>query len=107
MSEAWILFDGPAIAGAADRPSYRVTVPEIAELEKLADPKRRLEELLLEAAGSPSGRRLKNFKRSIVDRRVSVASRIADFSPLEALSAFAQFQETLAEKYPYRHLSGL
>ncbi|MCY4424202.1 MAG: hypothetical protein OXC06_14170 [Acidimicrobiaceae bacterium] len=104
MSEAWILFDGSAIARAADRPSYHVTVPEIAELERLADPKSRLEELLLEAAGSPTGRRLKMFKRSIVDRRVSVASLIADFSPLMALSAFTQFQQTLAEKYPFRHI---
>lgn len=104
MSEAWILFDGSAIARAADRPSYRVTVPEIAELERLADPKSRLEELLLEAAGSPTGRQLKKFNRSIVDRRVSVASLIPDFSPLTALSAFAQFQRTLAEKYPFRHI---
>ena len=106
MSEAWILFDGHAIARAADRPSYTVTVPEIAELERLADPKTRLEELLLEAAGSPTGRRLKNFRRSIVDRRVSVASLILDFSPLEALGAFSRFQATLAEKYPYRHVIG-
>ena len=104
MSEAWILFDGNAIARASDRPSYHVTVPEIAELERLADPKSRLEELLFEAAGSPTGRRLKKFKRSIVDRRVSVASLITDFSPLMALSAFAQFQQTLAEKYPFRHI---
>ena len=70
MSEAWILFDGRAIAQAADRPSFHVTVPDIAELERLADPKNRLEDLLLEAAGSPTGRRLKDFRRSIVDRRV-------------------------------------
>lgn len=106
MSEAWLLFDGPAIARAADRPSYGVNVPEIAELERIADPKARLEELLLEAAGSPTGRRLKNFRRSIVDRRVSVASLISDFSPLETLSAFAHFQRTLAEKYPFQHSIG-
>lgn len=104
MSEAWILFDGHAIARAANRPSYSVTVPDIAELERLADPKARLQELLLEAAGSPTGRRLKNFRRSIVDRRISVALLIQDFSPLEALPAFAQFQQSLAKRYPYRHL---
>ena len=104
MSEAWILFDGSAISRAAGRPSSHVTVPEIAELERLADPKTRLEELLLEAAGSPTGRRLKMFKRSIVDRRVSVASLITDFSPLRKLSAFAHFQQALAEKYPFRHM---
>ena len=104
MSEAWLLFDKHAIARAADRPSYDVAVPEIAELERLANPKSLLESLLLEAAGSPTGRRLKNFRRSIIDRRVSVASLVTDFSPLEALDAFAHFQRTLAEKYPYRHM---
>ncbi len=44
------------------------------------------------------------FKRSIVDRRVSVASLITDFSPLRKLSAFAHFQQALAEKYPFRHM---
>ena len=107
MSEAWLLFDGRAIARAADRPSCAVAVPEIAELERLTDPKRHLEELLLEAAGSPTGRRLKNFRHSIVDRRVSVASLISDYSPLEALPAFAQFQQTLARKYPYQQAIGL
>lgn len=107
MSEAWLLVDGSAIARAADRPSHIVIVPEAAELERLADPKLRLEQLLFEAAGSPTGRRLKNFRRSIVDRRVSVASHIGNFSPLEALPAFVRFQQSLADKYPYRHLIGL
>lgn len=101
MSEAWILFDSRAIARAADRPSYAVTVPKISELEGIADAKNHLERLLLEAAGSPTGRRLKNFKRSIVDRRVSVASLISDFEPLESLYAFGQFQQSLAKSYPY------
>lgn len=104
MSEAWILFDGTAIARAADRPSVHITVPRVAQLENMLNPKERLEQLLLEAAGPPTGRRLKDFKRSIVDRRVSVASLISDYSPLEALPAFSQFQNELSVKYPYRHL---
>ena len=106
MSEAWILFDSSAIAHAASNPSSRVTVPEIVDLESIVDPKARLDQLLLEAAGSPTGRRRKVFKRSIVDRRVSVASWISDFSPLEALPAFNQFQKSLAAKYPYQHMVG-
>lgn len=104
MSEAWILFDGTAIAKAADRPSSQVTAPRVAQLETMLNPKEHLEQLLLEAAGPPTGRRLKDFKRSIVDRRVSVASLISDYSPLEALPAFSHFQNELSIKYPYRHL---
>lgn len=102
MSEAWILFDGPAIARAAGSPSAQVAVPRLAEIEGIAQPKDLLESLLIEAAGSPSGRRGKNFKRSIADRRVNVASHIRDFGPLENLSAFQQFQRSLAKRYPYR-----
>ena len=71
------------------------------EIEGIAEPKDLLESLLFEAAGSPSGRRGKNFKRSIAERRVSVAGLISDFGPLENLSAFRQFQHSLAERYPY------
>ncbi len=101
MSEAWLLFDKRAVSLAAGRPSISLTVPNVAELENLSDPKSLLEKLLLKAAGSPSGRRRKDFKRSIVERRVSVASHISDFAPLEALEAFAQFQQSLDDKYPY------
>ncbi len=101
MSEAWILFDGAAIAQAAGRPSVEVSVPSMSEVEGLANPKQLLEHLLHTAAGSPTGRRNKLFRRSMIDRRVNVASLIRDFSPLEQLSAFRRFQEKLAEVYPY------
>ena len=102
MSEAWILFDSTAISKAASAPSSDVEVPKITEIENIADPKSLLERLLLEAASSPTGRRRKMFKRSIVDRRVGVATYITDFTPLESLSAFRRFQQSLAESYPYR-----
>ena len=76
-------------------------MPKLTEIEGIAEPEDLLESLLFEAAGSPSGRRGKNFKRSIVERRVSVAGLISDFGPLENLSAFRQFQRSLAERYPY------
>ena len=106
MSEAWILFDGSAVARAAGSPSSHVSVPAIAEIETLRNPKERLDELLFQAAGAPAGRRGKNFKRSIVKRRVSVAAYIEDYGPLENVPAFRRFQETLAERYPYRNLLG-
>lgn len=101
MTEAWMLIDGAAIARAADRPNAVVPVPPIAQLETLADPKSDLEQLLTSAAGPLTGRRHKQFQRSIVNRRVNVANLIGDFAPLEAVPAFHRFQTDLASLYPY------
>ena len=101
MSEAWILFDGTAVAKAAGSPGSRVPVPAIAEIEGISNPKERLDQLLFRAAGSPTGRHGQNFKRSIVDRRVSVAEYISDYAPLRHLPAFRRFQRSLSERYPY------
>ena len=103
MSESWLLCDGAAIARAAGSPSSRVPVPGIAQIESIADPKDRLDDLLFEAAGAPTGRRGKIFRRSIAQRRVSVAEYVSDYSPLESLPAFRRFLATLAERYPYRN----
>lgn len=101
MSEAWLLIDGAAIAKAADAPGARVAVPKVTTLEKIADPKAELTELLFTAAGSPTGRSGKRFKSSTGKRRVNLASLITDYSPLESLSAFVEFQSALARAYPY------
>ena len=101
MSEAWLLFDGPAIARAAGKPSARVPVPDVARIENLPNPKGVLDDLLVQAAGAPTGRRGRNFKSSIAARRANVAGYITDYSPLEHLPAFRSFQETLANRYPY------
>lgn len=106
MSEAWILFNGTAIAKAAGSSSAEVPVQRVTELERIPDPKTRLDKLLVEAAGRPTGRHGKVFRRSIVERRVSVAGYIADYRPLESVPAFARFQETLAACYPYGSVAG-
>ena len=105
MSEAWILFDGTAIARAAGSRAGEISAPRIGEIESISDPKDRLDELLFHAAGSPTGRRGRNFRRSIAQRRVSVATHIADYGPLEVLPAFRRFQDTLAERYPYSRVA--
>lgn len=102
MSEAWLLVHGPAIARAAGASSSVVEIPKTSVIEDISNPKRHLDNLILEAAGNPSGRRRKTFKRSMVNRRVSVASFIADFSPLEDLRAFRSFQQSLHRNYPYQ-----
>ena len=103
MSESWLLFDGSAIAKAASSPSSSVPVPALAQIENIQNPKQQLDDLLFQAAGAPAGRRGRTFRRSIADRRVSVAEYITDYSPLESVPAFRRFQEALAERYPYRN----
>lgn len=101
MTEAWLLIDGAAIGKAADRPGAAVALPSLRQLENIADPKAVLEDLLIQAAGRLSGRKLARFRSSLTDRRVNVASLIADFTQLESLPAFRSFQHALALAYPY------
>ena len=106
MSEAWLLINGPAIARAAGSSSSVVDIPRPSVIENISNPKRYLDSLILEAAGNPSGRRRKTFQRSMANRRVSVASFIADYSPLEDLHAFRSFQQSLHSRYPYQSAIG-
>ena len=102
MSEAWILFDKDANSEAVGRALHPFSVPSVSRLEEISDPKAHLDDLLLRAAGSPTARRLKRFNREIVNRRIEVARRIRDFTPLDGLPAFRAFQNTLAERYIYK-----
>jgi hypothetical protein len=102
MTEAWLLISAKAIAEAADRPDAAVSVPAVSDLPSLPDPKRELEELLIAAAGRPSGRRGKKFSASLVSRRVNVAALIDDYAPLESVPDFQAFQAALEARYPYR-----
>ncbi len=102
MSETWLLIDGRAIARAAGRSAKPVRVPRVRKLESVRDPKRVLDELLVKAAGQPTGRRLQTLKRALTEKRVQVASYISDFSRLEKLEAFREFQRALRREYPYR-----
>jgi hypothetical protein len=96
MTEAWLLFDEPAIRSAADNPrgTMSLNVPHLANLESLPDPKNTLWNLMLAASGK-NGRRLAQFKRDLFSRRQRVAELISDFSPLRTLSAFVLFEEAL------------
>ncbi len=95
MTEAWLLIDENAIRRAADNPngSARLTMPGVAELEFLPNPKKILFDLL-EVASEKKGRRLAQFKttQSLSSRRARVADLIRDMSPLTSLPAFEFFQ---------------
>ena len=94
MTEAWLLFDEPAIRYASSNPLGRVPleVPRIDALEKLPDPKTLLHDLL-QAASGLTGRRLKKFSVSKAAARIS--ERIDDFGPLRHLTAFTALEDEL------------
>ena len=94
MSEAWLLFDEPAIRRAAGNPNGKaeLEMPRLATLEDIPDPKEQLYHLLT-VASEYSGRRLKSFKPH--DKSRLVAQHLDDFSSLRQLSAFRELEADL------------
>lgn len=90
-TEAWMLIDPVAIACAAGRPraASAVALPPLQRLERLADPKRALHDLLISAQGA-AGRRASRFYPEAAVHRV--ADLVEDWSPLLGLSAFQRLE---------------
>jgi hypothetical protein len=98
MTEAWLLIDEGAIRRAAGNPNGGVplTLPPLAKLESIADPKRLLRECLIRAS-EKTGRRLRQFERDLSERAGRVAELIGDFTPLRQLPAFQAFERDAHE----------
>ena len=93
MTEAWLLIDEQAIRRAAGNPNGAIVLrlPNLQELEQIADPKHVLRDLLLNAS-EMSGRRREKLKRQMAWRAQRVADLIDNFAPLRELSAFRAFE---------------
>jgi len=91
MTEAWLLFDEPAIRAASGNPNGKVRLkpPAPRTVEGLADPKSLLR-ALVKTASELTGRRLKKLETNHIPR--TVAAYIDDFAPLRQLSAFRDFE---------------
>lgn len=91
MTEAWFLFDEPALRRAAGNPNGKnpLAMPQISTLERIPDPKESLFDLLQKASGL-SARRLRRFRPAESANRLS--ELIDDFAPLGALPAFQAMQ---------------
>jgi hypothetical protein len=94
MTETWLLIDETAIRSAAGNPrgTMVLNLPRLGAIEDKADPKDVLYTALRQAC-ELKGRRLARF--SPQDAAGIVADRISDFSPLEYLPAFREFQADL------------
>jgi hypothetical protein len=87
MTEAWLLFDEAAIRLAAGNPrsATPLSLPPLAKVEDLPDPKAVLNEALLRATDKPA-RRLRKFRTGQAVQRL--AELIQDYSPLRRAAAF-------------------
>jgi hypothetical protein len=95
MTEAWLLIDETAIRSASGNPRGTMTLdlPRLGAIEDRADPKDVLYTALRQAC-ELKGRRLAKF--SPQKAAGIVADRISDFSPLQCLPAFREFQADLS-----------
>lgn len=98
MQEAWLLFDETAIHKAAGNPNGRqsLTLPPIADVEALADPKALLYELIRKAS-ELHGHRL----QKLLIRPARVAEFMVDFSPLRAVDAFQRLEADIRQTVQY------
>ena len=96
MTEAWLLFDEPAIRLAAGNPNGKnpLNVPDLSVIEQIPDPKVVLFDVLREASGL-TGRRLKRF--NMAECRIRVTDLVSDFSPLRKLSAFKRLERDVSK----------
>ncbi len=95
MTEAWLLFDEPAIRLAAGNPNGKnpLKIPDLSVVEQIPDPKNILFEILRKASGL-RGRRLKGFNTA--ECRIRITELISDFSPLRQLSAFQRLENDIS-----------
>ena len=105
MIESWLLFHEDAIRTVVGNPNGRqdLNLPKISEIEKITDPKARLEKMLIDAS-FPSRR----GKRVTIPPNycVRIAEEIDDFEPLRNLSAFQKLEKELKNTLS-KHFSGL
>ena len=105
MIESWLLFHEDAIRTVVGNPYGRqdLNLPKISEIEKITDPKARLEKMLIDAS-FPSRR----GKRVTIPPNycVRIAEEIDDFEPLRNLSAFQKLEKELKNTLS-KHFSGL
>lgn len=96
MMEAWLLIDEGAIREAAGNPNGDglLSLPPLAKLESLPNPKETLHGLLRQASGL-HGRRLHQLRIGPAIHRL--ANLIEDFSPLRKLPAFAQLEDRVRD----------
>jgi len=92
MLEAWLLLDEQAIRQVAENPNGRMTLelPKVAAVERIADPKNLLKEILAKASGL-SGRRFDQFQRRFPQHRLRLLELLDPHGAVLALPSWERF----------------
>lgn len=92
--EAWLLVDETAIRRVVGRPTATesLDLPAIQDLERVADPKEKLKQVLSKAALPQGNRRRKKFAADFGRLRRQLAENLAIGGPLERVSAWVRLR---------------
>jgi len=98
MTEAWLLLDEQAIRQVAGSPSGRqdLSLPQRSAVERVADPKRVLKDVLVTACGL-HGRRLKMFRAQFPVHRALLLERLDPNGEVRELTAWSRLVADTAQ----------
>ena len=94
MTEAWLLLDEQEIRDVAGNPngSFNIDLPGINEVERIADPKARLRDCLLQAA-NVRGRRRRTVSTRFPQHRRQLLERLDKTGPISRLPSWRMLIE--------------
>ncbi len=95
MTETWLLVNASEIRHVAGNPrgQHDLGLPAVQRIERTADPKELLKEVLFRA-GSPQGKRCeKDFKNKFNGHRRQLIENLPVGGPLEHLDSWVQFRK--------------
>ncbi len=100
-TEAWLLLDEAAIRAVVENPSGRIPLdlPAPQDVERLADPKRRLKEIL-DLASELRGRRLARHHRRFGHHRAMLLERLRRDGPIRLVPAWQRLVRRTGEALP-------
>lgn len=96
-TEAWLLVDEEAILDLVRNPRRRVrlNLPSPKQVERIANPKERLKEILAKASGL-KGRRLRSFNKKFPEHRRQLLEELDCEGPVSKVPAFKRLVEDIS-----------
>lgn len=95
-TEAWLLLDEAEIRRVARKPkgNVRLDLPKPHQIESIANPKERLQAILIDASEA-SGRRLDKIKHDFPNQRKLLIRRLSIDGPLTSVPSWIQMRDDL------------
>lgn len=95
-TEAWLLLDEAEIRRVARKPkgNVRLNLPRPHQVENIANPKERLQAILIDASEA-SGKRLERIKRDFSNQRTFLIRRLPVDGPLSYVPSWARMRDDI------------